>query len=186
MTSFVVFNADQADNLVVPEDDEVEPFEPLDRIAEILDGYPNGPVIRHGGSKAGYSAQPDLVVMPIPEDFDSAQAYYSTLAHELVHSTGHESRLNRDSITGKHVFGSPGYAREELVAEIGACLLLADSNVEPRFAESASYIEGWRRDLSADPRLIFQASSAASRAADWIEGIVVVVEHESEREAVAA
>lgn len=165
---FTVFNADQADNLVVPETVEPEGFDPIERIQEILDGMPQRPQVNHSAqNRAFYSPVLDTVTLPLQSQFKTAEGYYSTFAHELVHATGHESRLNR---TFGKSHGDVTYAAEELIAEIGACLLLAEAGVEPEFEQSASYIASWREKLSADPKVIVKAASGASKAADFIVG----------------
>ncbi len=106
--------------------------------------------------------------MPPFEAFKDAESYYSTLAHETTHWTGHESRLPRD-FGGKR-FGSEGYAMEELVAELGAAFLCADLDLslEPR-EDNAPYIAHWLKVLKGDNRAIFTAASHAQRATDFIE-----------------
>ena len=104
--------------------------------------------------------------MPHLAQFDSPEAYYSTLCHELVHATGIEKRCNRTM--GKR-FGDMEYAAEELVAELGACFLCADLAIsaEPR-ADSADYLAGWISILKADNRAIFTAAAYAEKAAAWL------------------
>jgi antirestriction protein ArdC len=121
--------------------------------------------------------------MPLPSSFESPEAYYSTFAHELVHSTGHESRLSRD-LTGN--FGSGSYAAEELIAEIGACLILAECDVEPRFEESAAYIASWKKVMEDNPKIIVTAASKAGKAADFIVGRDRSAVHAASPELVAA
>jgi hypothetical protein len=80
--------------------------------------------IRHGGNTAYYAPHSDHIQMPPPEAFTDAESHAATVAHELTHWTKHESRLNRD--LGRKRWGDEGYAREELVAEMGAAFLCAD------------------------------------------------------------
>ncbi len=107
--------------------------------------------------------------MPYFETFCSPQAYYATLAHELTHWTKHEKRLDREF--GRKKWGDEGYAREELVAELGAAFLCADLGLapEPR-EEHAAYIQNWLKVLKEDKRAIFSAAAHAQRAADFLHG----------------
>src|SRR5690606_12273803 len=98
----------------------------------------------------------------------SAERYHSTLFHELTHSTGHDSRLARaDAFEGR--FGSDRYAKEELVAELGAAFLCARAGIAPATVEdSAAYLANWLKKLREDKKLLITAASAAQRAADFI------------------
>jgi len=98
-----------------------------------------------------------------------AIAYYSTLAHEATHWSGHPSRLDRD-LSGR--FGSEAYAAEELIAELGAAYLAADLQLapDPR-PENAAYVQSWLKVLKSDNRAIFTAASHAQRAADFMHGL---------------
>jgi antirestriction protein ArdC len=129
--------------------------------------HATGAQIAHGGTRAYYSLSTDAVQMPPFESFRDADSYYSTLAHELTHWSGAKTRLDRDF--GGHRFGSNAYAREELVAELGAAFLCADLELalEPR-ADHASYIANWLEVMKGDSRAIFTAAAHAQRAADFI------------------
>lgn len=123
--------------------------------------------IRHGGDCAYYSPTLDYIQMPPFEAFRDAQAYYATLAHEATHWTRHATRLDRDF--GRKKFGDDGYAREELVAELGAAFLCADLGLrlEDR-ADHAAYIGHWLSVLKEDKRAVFAAAAHAQRAADYL------------------
>jgi antirestriction protein ArdC len=122
------------------------------------------------GTKASYNQQTDRIQMPPFESFRSAKVFYSTQAHELVHWTKHPMRLNRDM--GRSRFGDEGYAKEELVAELGACFLAADLGIEPLPEEQhAAYIQSWLKALHDDKRLIIQAASHAQRAAEYVHSL---------------
>jgi len=96
----------------------------------IVSGYAGGPSIEHGLNRACYSPIADRVSMPAASAFESSEAYYATLLHELVHSSGHPSRLGRFPVSGVvPPFGSADYSREELVAEMGAALLCAEGGI---------------------------------------------------------
>lgn len=88
----------------------------------------------------------------------------ATCLHELTHATGHAKRLGRDL---RNAFGSKDYAREELVAEMGAAFLCAALGIQPT-VRHADYIGAWLAVLREDNRAIFRAASAASKAADWL------------------
>jgi antirestriction protein ArdC len=121
--------------------------------------------------KAAYSPSRDTVLMPSKSVFNSSEGYYATLFHELTHSTGHASRLNRDGITETAGFGSDVYSREELVAEMGAAMLAGVTGISPMVLEnSAAYIRSWLSVLKSDSRLLVQAASQAQKAADFIRG----------------
>ena len=123
--------------------------------------------IRIRGNRAYYSMEGDHVVMPPIESFESAESYYATLAHESTHWTRHKSRLERDF--GRKVWGDEGYAREELVAELGSAFLCADLELTPEVRDDhASYIASWLEVLKNDKRAIFQAASHAQRAVDFL------------------
>jgi len=110
------------------------------------------------------------VQMPPFETFIDPESYYATLAHECTHWTRHPTRLNRDF--GRKRWGDAGYAKEELVAELGAAFLCADLGLEltPR-EDHAAYVENWLQVLQADKRLIFTAAAHAQRAADFLHGL---------------
>jgi len=131
--------------------------------------------IRHGGDSAYYSPTLDYIQMPPFDAFRDAQAYYATLAHETTHWTKHATRLDRDF--GRKRFGDDGYAREELVAELGAAFLCADLGLalEDR-ADHAAYIGHWLSVLKDDKRAVFTAAAHAQRAADYLHGLARPVE----------
>jgi antirestriction protein ArdC len=107
--------------------------------------------------------------MPQIETFRDRESYYATLAHETIHWTRHESRLDRD--LGRKRFGDAGYAMEELIAEIGAAFLCADLGIAPETRpDHAAYIASWLKVLKDDRRAIFTAASYAQRAVDFLHG----------------
>jgi antirestriction protein ArdC len=107
--------------------------------------------------------------MPARSRFVDAANYYSTLFHELIHSTGHERRLNRTF--GDH-FGDELYSKEELVAEMGAAFLCAIAGIgnEHTDRNTTAYIQNWISKLEQDNRLVIHAAANAQRAADCILG----------------
>ena len=129
-----------------------------------------GAEIRHGGNRAYYAEGADLIQMPPFESFRDAESFAATLAHECVHWTKHEKRLARDF--GRKRFGDEGYAREELVAELGSAFLSADLGITPEVRDDhASYIASWLKVLKNETRFIFTAASHAQRAADYLHGL---------------
>lgn len=132
----------------------------------IVTGYKNPPSITYGDP--AYSPSIDTVTVPPIVSFESPQAYYSTLYHELVHSTGHNSRLDRDQ---KHSFGTPEYAIEELIAEIGSSYLRGYAGLSaPDIEDTAAYIQSWLKALNDDKSLVFKAAKHAQKAVDHILG----------------
>jgi len=165
-----VFNAQQCDGL---KDDYMFPqprqFEtPEARIEHAEEFFSaTGATIHHGGDKAYYTPSRDSIQMPIFNAFKDSDAYYATLAHETTHWTRHATRLNRSF--GKTKFGDEGYAREELVAEIGSAFVCATLglSLEPR-EDHAKYIAAWLKVLKEDKKAIFQAASFASAAHQFL------------------
>jgi antirestriction protein ArdC len=126
--------------------------------------------IRHGGTRAFYAEGSDYVQMPPFETFRDAESYAATLAHELTHWTKHDKRLARDM--GRITWGDEGYAREELVAELGAAFVLADLGIAPEIRQDhATYIQSWLTILKNDKRFVFSAASHAQRAVDYLHGL---------------
>lgn len=109
------------------EEQALNPFHPVEQAELIMHGMPNKPGIQFGGERACYSPMLDKVKLPNREAFKSPEEFYSTAFHELVHATGHTSRLGRKGITNPTYFGSHDYSQEELVAEFGASMLCATS-----------------------------------------------------------
>ena len=135
----------------------------------IVENYPNAPEIKHGGNRAYYSPPADYVQMPNASNFDSANDYYRTLFHELIHSTGHPSRLNRELNTNHK---SEAYAKEELTAEMGAVFLSAWAGILwYNNKNHAAYLKGWNNvieEAENDSKFIMQAAAAAQKATDYI------------------
>ena len=138
---------------------------------QIVDDMPQRPGIRYGGDKAFYRPWTDTVHMPRRNTFTSSEAFYSVLFHELSHSTGHEDRLNRKTLTDGTPFGSATYSKEELVAEMGAAFLCATAGIDdPTIQNSAAYIHGWLKFLKADPKALVIAGAQAQKASDFVLG----------------
>ena len=123
--------------------------------------------IREGADRAFYHPRLDFIQLPPFSAFVSAEAHATTLGHECIHWTMHSKRLDRD--LGGAKWGDEGYAREELVAELGAAFLCADLELTPEVQEDhASYLATWLQVLKNDTRAIFQAAAHAQRAVDYL------------------
>lgn len=182
-----VFNVAQVDGLpprAVPQIEEND-HSPIGACEEIVANMPNAPRISTGASRASYIPAFDRVMIPALAAFDTAEAHYSVMFHELTHSTGHDSRLSRQGAFEGN-FGSEPYAKEELVAELGAAFLCARAGIAPAtIEESAAYIAGWLKRLREDKTLIVSAASAAQRAADFIAPHEIEEEEQAEETAAA-
>jgi antirestriction protein ArdC len=171
LRSYIVFNVTQADALDLPPlPSQLErQIEPLAAAEGVLANYPpDPPRVVGGASAATYNPRHDVIRIPAVGAFESVEAYYLTLWHELTHSTGHPSRLDRGDLIGSR-FGDAKYAREELTAEIGSAMIAARTAiVPPNIEQSASYIASWLNALRNDKKLIVIAAGRAQKAADWI------------------
>jgi len=119
------------------------------------------------GKKASYSPKEDKITVPHISNFDSSSDYYATLYHEMVHSTGHESRLKRDI---KNKFGDDKYSKEELIAELGGAFLCAETGIKIDYTNTSAYIGSWKKRLKEDKSLIVCASKQAQKAVKLILG----------------
>ena len=138
---------------------------------DIVNAMPNAPGFERA-HLAAYSPSRDVVMMPARDSFLSSEGFCATRFHELAHSTGHPSRLNRFELNGAdHRFGSESYSKEELIAELTAAMLCGQCGISPAVIEnSASYCQSWVARLKGDSRLIVSAASAAQKAVDCIMG----------------
>lgn len=165
-----VFNLEQTEGIEMPtEEQPQEEIFPLAHCEQIVTDMPDAPKIVEQGNQACYQPKTDKVKMPKMQAFDSAEEYYSTLFHELTHSTGHQKRLNRESITDLCPFGSTNYSKEELIAEMGAAFLCGIAGIENKTVDnSAAYIKSWLGKLKNDIKFVVSAASAAQKAVDHI------------------
>lgn len=169
-----VFHIDQCEG-IKPKHTEPLPalVEPHEKAESVVKGYldRSGVQLRYEeGNSAYYQPSTDRAVLPLVEQFKDVAEYYSTVFHELTHSTGHEKRLNR--IAKMALFGSEEYSKEELVAEIGAASLNSHCGLETAesFRNSTAYIQNWIKALKNDKRLIVSASGKAEKAVKLILG----------------
>ncbi len=169
---YTVFNVAQCDGVDAPALDIPErEHNPIETAETMVAGMRNAPTVRTHQRAASYEPVTDTVNMPRSEVFTSGEAYYSVLFHELTHSTGHTSRLNRKGITEEIRFGSSNYGKEELVAEMGSAFLCGETGILDRCIDrSAAYVEGWLKGLKNDRKLVVIAAAQAQKAADYILG----------------
>jgi len=172
LKGYSVFNVEQIEGLPEKflfkpepklEGESIRRFEPVETFVQ-----QTGAVIRHGGDRAYYAMHTDHVQLPPIEAFTDAESYYATLTHELTHWTKHPTRLDRSF--GRKVWGDEGYAKEELVAELGSAFLCADLGITPEIrADHAAYLDNWLQALKNDRKLIFTAASHASKAVEFLK-----------------
>ena len=160
-----VFNAEQIDGLPLYQK-PVQTWNALERAETILQA--SGADIRHGGDRAYYRPSTDNIQLPDKAQFPSADNYYATALHELGHWTGHGSRLDRDL---SHPFGSEGYAKEELRAEIASMILGDELGIGHDPGQHASYVQSWIKALQNDPLEIFRAASDAEKIQTFVLGL---------------
>lgn len=168
-----VFNVEQAENLtgLKPLPVLTRHNDPIEAAEAIVAAMPNPPSITLGQDAAWYAPSLDTVGMPGLDAFESPEAFYAAEFHELAHSTGHPSRLDRHSVNDGHAFGSDGYGREELVAEFGAAIVGAEAGIAPGVvANHSAYIANWIKAIKADPRAVITAAASGHKAADYILG----------------
>jgi putative DNA primase/helicase len=160
-----VFNAEQIEGLPQFERKK-ETWDPIERADEILKA--SGANIRHGeNNRAFYRLATDTIHLPDKAQFPTADGYYATALHELGHWTGHESRLARDL---SHPFGSDGYAREELRAEIASMILGEELGIGHDPGQHAAYVDSWIKQIEDDPLEIFRAAADAEKIQQHVLG----------------
>ncbi len=171
---YSVFNADQVDGFALPaEPERLGPVERIERARQFMAN--TKAVIEIGGERALYSPSRDIIQMPDEglftgtDSMSRSEAWHATEAHEGIHWTSHASRLNRE--LGKR-FGDDQYAAEELIAEVGAAMLCARLEITQDVREDhAKYLAHWLKVMKSDPKAIFTAAAAASRAVDYLVGL---------------
>jgi antirestriction protein ArdC len=176
-----VFNVEDCENIperkkvVVPDDDsgDVVALDPIQAAEDLAHNY----VTREGitlnigkSNRAYFQPSSDTVVLPELSQFTEVSEYYSTMFHELTHSTGVKTRLNRDEMTKIVAFGDQDYSREELTAEMGAAFILGRLGIqqESTVTNSAAYLQGWRKAIKNDPKCVVLAAGRAEKAANYI------------------
>lgn len=171
MQEYNVFNADQIEGIDFEEqkiEDKLNNFGTVDAIENLVNEMEDKPNIDiRTRNRACYSPTFDKIEMPEKGQFKTLEEYYSTLIHELVHSTGHTSRLDR---LKPSFFGSHDYSFEELVAELGSAFILSLTGVACENTEknSAAYLQGWVSKFKEDKLMLHKAASQAQKAVDFI------------------
>jgi antirestriction protein ArdC len=161
-----------ADKISTPAYNRVH--KPIKSCEEIIMNMPDCPKIIHGSNRAGYQNASDTIHMPDPETFQDSQSYYSTLFHELIHSTGHKNRLNRPAVqTPRYFFDFTVQTKEQLTAELGACYLLMKSGMKIKHLKNhAAYIQHQLLSIKYleydEKKIITHACTKAQQAGDWI------------------
>ena len=183
LKAYTVFHASQIEGIEFPAPESLPELSITEKTAlarEIVSGMPKAPEIREGSAVPCYRPVSDSVHMPERRFFESEEAYYSTLFHELSHSTGHADRLARKSLLENKGMDAAGdtarkvYAEEELVAEMSASFLNAHAGIiESELGNSAAYLQSWIDALkSKDAKgWVIRAASQAQKASDYILGI---------------
>ena len=176
-----VFNLNDCEDIkkkYLSDDDKRFVHEVMPEAEDVVTGYceanPGLSIKREEvSSRAFYRPSEDMIVVPVKEQFKEIAEYYSTLFHEMVHSTGHWSRLGRFGKTGAVAgFGSESYGKEELIAELGAAALCNKCGVETddSFKNSAAYLKGWAEAIRGEPSMIVNAAGKADKAVALILG----------------
>lgn len=170
---FNVFHISQVDGVEPKEDIKVNEHEPIEQAEKVKVDYMNREHLQIRetiSDKAYYSPTADYIQVPCKEQYQNIEEFYSTLFHEMVHSTGHKSRLDRLETGASAHFGSESYSKEELVAELGSATLVNMLGIETSksFKNSSAYIQSWLRVLKNDTHFIVSASSRAEKAVNYI------------------
>ena len=158
-----VFNASCVDGLEI---DAKKENETILTGQEILNAYKNKPVINHAPCTPSYAPGLDIIQLPSINNFKTSDHYYKTLFHELAHSTGHKSRMNRtlDSVSTSKV----NYSKEELIAELTSMFLSTKAGLKVDTANTTAYCQSWLKALENDPKMIITASSKAQKVYNYI------------------
>lgn len=169
LRTYRVFNADQVEgwdgNWLTDGEEQVQEWKDIE-LADLIVSHSGAKIDHINQDKAFYMPSKDQICMPTKAQFKDESGYYGTMFHELVHWTGHASRLDRKF---GNKFGNDNYAKEELVAELGGAMLSAIAKVdaEPR-ADHAKYLNGWIKGLKDQPKMILTAASKAEKASQYI------------------
>jgi len=167
-----VFHISQVEN-VEPLEVDFSELAPIEEAEQIKEAYKNREKIlieEIVSDKAFYSPLRDYIQVPCRKQYSEVEEFYSTLFHEMIHSTGHRIRLDRLDTSANSAFGSEIYSKEELVAELGSAYILNMLGIESEksFRNSTGYIQGWLRKLKDDPKFIVSASARAEKAVNYI------------------
>jgi len=181
--AYQVWNLDQVEGVKESRiKGRIEPGdgEPIEDAEAMLKGYLDAEGIALIGGGPAYSPQKDQVLMPELSAFKTAEGYYDALAHECTHSTGHETRLDREI---RNIHGDHKYSREELVAQLGAAFIRAELGLHGgREERDAAYLASWLKAMKADPSMLFDAASDAEKAVAYIRNAAGIEEPEQAEE----
>lgn len=147
--------------------------EPIEAAEAVVKGYEDGPPIDYGGQVACYKPAEDRILMPAPSSFEASGRFYSTLFHEMAHSTGHPARLDRKRDSDAWApFGSEDYSREELTAEFAAAFLCEATGLvqDDLRDQSTAYLQSWWARIDRDRAMAITSAQRAQHAADYILG----------------
>ena len=181
-----VFNAEQCENFPKLERKEMSPEEQekRNRRCETIINHSAAPIHTDGGDSAYYNPATDSIHLPRFNSFKTVQDFYATALHEIAHSTGHESRLNRD-LSG--AFGSQKYALEELRAELSSVFMQVDLGIDLSGAEvknHAAYLRSWLTSIQDDPQAFYKAATDADKICKYISTNYLAEEKENKKEEV--
>lgn len=168
-----VFHISQVDGVEPKEQLKISDLEPIEEAEKIKTDYMNREhlkIFEKVTNKAFYTPTFDYIEVPCKEQYQNIEEFYSTLFHEMIHSTGHKSRLNRSDMQGIVRHGSEKYSKEELTAELGSVTLINTLGIETEksFRNSSAYIQNWLQALKNDNKFIVSASSKAEKAVKYI------------------
>ena len=149
---------------------ELQPIEEAERIKTEYMQREHIKILEKVTDKAFYSPSLDYIQVPCKEQYQHIEEFYSTLFHEMTHSTGHKNRLDREDVKDCMYFGSENYSKEELCAELGSAFLINKLGIasSKSFNNSTAYIQSWLRVLKNDKKFIISASSRAEKAVKYI------------------
>ena len=166
---FTVFNMEQTEGIDYKSSSAIsEPVKDIE-CAEAIINNTNTPEVQYVGGTPRYIPSTDEVKVPLKENFISIEERYNTIFHELAHSTGHVSRLNRKGITETSIMKNASYSYEELIAEISASFLSEHCGFGSEVQDNnEAYVKSWIKKLSDDPKMIVSASGKAVKAVNYI------------------
>ena len=168
-----VFHISQVDGVEPKEQLKISDLESIEEAENIKNEYMNREhlkIFETVTNKAFYTPTFDYIEVPCKEQYQNIEEFYSTLFHEMIHSTGHKNRLGRLETGASAHFGSKTYSKEELVAELGSAALVNMLGIETEksFRNSGAYIQNWLQALKNDNKFIVSASSKAEKAVKYI------------------
>lgn len=178
--TYEVYNVEQCEGIIHPRvlkpDFEKVEHEPLPEFDNFVEAYCSGkgPALEYGGDRACYIPGRDAIMVPDSFQYDSYAHHCSTVFHEMTHSTGHKGRCNRRGVAEVNTKDQDQYGREELIAEMGAALLMSEFGfTEAEFESvrnnSVAYLQHWSKVIGDDPKMFITAARQAEKAVDYIK-----------------